>query len=254
MSYERSHISECIEVTLVDGATIEELLAARYFLQCEIVKKDKEPVLDEPEATTYQMPEQEFPEIDPHHVLASDGLPYFVVPDSASPSSVQSGPVQVVESEPEWSEWFNWSGGENPVSGCSVNTVHVSGVEDVDWANCSWWDHKPPADAFSNGNITRYRVKLSSIPEGYTLSDKGVLRGVPKADWPDWRRGLTLPDGYVWAGFGDGGDIVDTSLCVHECMGLSVISKAGGCLKGVLYALPTNAPQEHFDRFTGDRA
>ena len=162
--------------------------------------------------------------------------------------TIQAGPVQVVESEHRWSPWFDWSGGENPVPGCKVKVDAGGGAVrfplDGSESEMFEWTYF----------FKKYKVLISSIPEGYTLSDKGVLRGVPKADWPDWRRGLTLPDGYVWAGFGDGGDIVDTSLCVHECMGLSVISKAGGCLKGVLYALPTNAPQEHFDRFTGDRA
>ena len=81
----------------------------------------------------------------------------------------QTSPVQVVENEPEWSEWFNWSGGENPVRGCKVKTSHISGVVDEDWANASWWDHKPKSDPFSMGNITSYRVLLSSIPDGYSL-------------------------------------------------------------------------------------
>ena len=113
----------------------------------------------------------------------------------------QTGPVQVVDSDspmshkphcdsdsdesepqiaPEWSEWFDWSGGENPVPGCKVNTIHVSTVEDVDWANCSWWDHKPLEDAFSKGNITRYRVLLSSIPDGYSLMHGQLVADMPE--------------------------------------------------------------------------
>ena len=76
----------------------------------------------------------------------------------------QTSPVQVVENEPEWSEWFNWSGGENPVRGCKVKTSHTSGGVDE-----GWWDHKPKSDPFHWCNITRYRVLLSSIPEGYYL-------------------------------------------------------------------------------------
>jgi len=94
--------------------------------------------------------------------------------------TIQAGPVQVVESEPEWSEWFDWSGGANPMGRCRVKTVHASGVEDEKWANLLWWDHKPAEYQFSEGNILRYRVLLSTIPEGWCLIGGYLIEDLPK--------------------------------------------------------------------------
>ena len=85
-------------------------------------------------------------------------------------------------SEPEWSKWFTWNGGENPVMGCKVKTFHISGVVYEDWANANWWDHKPKSDPWRPANITCYRVLLSSIPDGYSLKHGRLVEDLPKGD------------------------------------------------------------------------
>ena len=162
--------------------------------------------------------------------------------------TIQSGPVQVVESEPEWSKWYDWSGGENPVGRCVVD-VTFSGHHYFDELASGYrWTAQGVAD------ITRYRVKLSSIPEGCQLSDSGILRGIPKADWPELHKARTLPDGYVWAGYGDNGEVVQGSLVMRDEVEGVHIKEAKKCFKILFYAIPTNAPQADFDRFTRDRA
>ena len=118
-----------------------------------------------------------------------------------------------VPSEPEWSPWFDWSGGESPVKGCKVNTFHVSGVEDMDWANCFWWDHKP-LHAFSEGNITRYRVLLSTIPKGWSLIGGRLIEDLPSEKTEREKLVDALDETHkAWKEAGKARDAADYALC-----------------------------------------
>jgi len=101
------------------------------------------------------------------------------------------------------------------------------------------------AEALDPNNV----MAESSIPEGCALSDKGVLRGIPKADWPEGWEDVELEDGYVLAGYGDGGRAEINSRNQMEGRPDFWVQSTN-CWEAILYALPTNAPQSHFDRFT----
>ena len=112
--------------------------------------------------------------------------------------------------------------------------------------NCAWQDAADDCrKALDPNNV----MVESSIPEGCALSDKGVLRGIPKADWPEGWEDVELEDGYVLAGYGDGGRAEINSRNQMEGRPDFWVQSTN-CWEAILYALPTNAPQSHFDRFT----
>ena len=81
--------------------------------------------------------------------------------------TIQAGPLQVVESEPEWSEWYDWSGGANPVGGCIIEYTW----NDTDYHGNAYW--------LNFELITRYRVLLSSIPKGWCLIGGYLVEDLP---------------------------------------------------------------------------
>lgn len=140
-AYERTHDNENVSIVISSDASMTELIAGRDFLQAEI--DGRTPTLEEPDAVT-----------------------------------VQSGPVQVVKTEPGWSEWFEWSGGENPVGDCRVECEVLGCVKHppVPASARCWFICDAPF------LITRYRVLLSSIPDGWSLMGGILVEDLPNAE------------------------------------------------------------------------
>ena len=146
MNYERTHDTDAINITIQSKATVGELLDARQFIQAEI--DSKTPTLEEPEAHTQQ----------------------------TGPACDSGSGESETQSDHEWSEWFNWSGGCNPVGECEVEVVYEGVIHrhlsrNIDWSNMH---------GCLVAEVTRYRVLLSSIPEGWSLSLSGILLQIPE--------------------------------------------------------------------------